>query len=68
MSEVIFYLIQELRCPHCKQKLDYERVKSFGSFRIIAVHPESPKGKCPRAGRKYYAPNLYLTEFKDESR
>jgi hypothetical protein len=66
MSSVRFYLIQELRCPHCKQKLDYERWEEFGSYRIVAVHPARKKGntKCPREGKKFYAPGVDLTEIK----
>ena len=62
MSAVRFYLIQELRCPHCKRKLDYERVVEFGSPRIIAVHPS--RKKCPRQGKRFYAPGLDLIEIK----
>jgi len=60
-----FYLIQELRCPHCKRKLDYERVAPFGDPCIVAVHPTRERGgkKCPREGKSYYAPRVDLIEF-----
>ena len=66
MSAYTFYVIQELRCPHCKAKLDYEHVNLFDSPRIIAVHPGHKRGapKCPRQGKQFYAPNVNLTEIK----
>jgi hypothetical protein len=64
MSNYHFYVIQELRCPHCKSKLDYEQFEQFGSKRIVAVHPKSRGGKkCPRQGKRFYAPGVDLTEF-----
>jgi hypothetical protein len=66
VTDYRFYLIQELRCPHCKSKLDYERIEQYGDLRIVAVHPSRAKGgkKCPRQGKRFYAPGVNLTELQ----